>query len=67
MDQIIDSTYPSPRSGYSLSSTLFIAGTFIFVAAPLNYAVLGDAEHAMILVAYSFFFFLGSGICSIIR
>jgi hypothetical protein len=65
MDQIADSSYPSPRSGYSTSSTLFIVGTLLCIGAALNYAVLGDAEQAMILVAYSFFFFLGSGICSI--
>jgi hypothetical protein len=66
MDQIANSSYPSPRYGYSTPSVLFTVATLLFVCAPLNYAVLGDAEQAMILIAYSFFFFLGSGICAMV-
>ena len=62
MDQISDSTYPSPRFSYSTSKTLFIVGLILFMSAPLNYAILGNAEQTMILTAYSFFFFLGSGL-----
>jgi hypothetical protein len=66
MDQIHDSKYPSSSSSYSLSRTLFIVGIILFLASPVNYAILRNPEHAMIIIAYSFFFFLGSalvGIC----
>ena len=62
MDQISDSTYPSPRASYSMSKTLFTVGLILFVSAPVNYAILGNVEQSMIITAYSFFFFLGSGL-----
>ena len=62
MDQISDSTYPSPRFNYSISNTLFTVGLILFTCVPINYAIIGSAEQAMILAAYSFFFFLGSGL-----
>ena len=60
-----DSKYPLPHSSYSLSRTLFIVGIILFLAAPVNYAFIGNAEQAMIVTAYSFFFFLGSGIAGV--
>jgi len=65
MDQIDDSKYPSPPSNYSVSSTLFYTGAILFMASPINYLLLRNAEQAMIITAYSFFFFLGSGITSL--
>jgi hypothetical protein len=65
MDHIDDSSYPAPRSGYSLSSILFTVGVVLFMGAPLNYVILRNAEHAMIIVAYSFFFFLASGLTTL--
>ena len=65
MDQIDDSTYPAPRSNYSISSTLFSVAMLLFLGAPVNYAIIGSGEQAMIITAYSFFFFLGSGLCSL--
>ena len=62
MDYISDSTYPAPRTPYMLSYTLFLVGALLFVGAPVNYMLIGNAEDAMILVAYSFFFFAGSAI-----
>ena len=62
MDQIDDSKYPVPRVTYSVSSTLFYVGTLLFIGAPINYMVIGNAEQTMIITAYSFFFFLGSGL-----
>jgi len=65
MDQIDDSKYPVARATYSVSSTLFYAGTLLFIAAPVNYMVIGNAEQTMIITAYSFFFFLASGLIGV--
>lgn len=62
MDQIDDSRYPTSRINYSISKTLFTVGLLLFMGAPVNYLILGNAEQTMILTAYSFFFFLGSGL-----
>jgi len=65
MDQIDDSKYPIARSTYSVSSTLFYVGTVLFMGAPVNYICLGNAEQTMLITAYSFFFFLASGLISV--
>jgi hypothetical protein len=65
MDQIDDSRYPIARSTYSISSTLFYAGLLLFTGAPINYICLGNAEQTMLITAYSFFFFLASGLISV--
>ena len=65
MDQIDGSRYPSSPSSYSMASTLFYVGGVLFMGAPLNYMILGNAEHCMILTAYSFLFFLGSGLVNL--
>jgi len=65
MDQIDDSRYPISRVTYSVSSTLFCTGILLFIGAPLNYMVVGNAEQTMLITAYSFFFFLASGLISV--
>jgi len=65
MDQIDDSKYPIARSTYSVSSTLFCTGILLFIGAPLNYMVVGNAEQTVLITAYSFFFFLASGLISV--
>jgi hypothetical protein len=50
------------RAPPSLSRTLFTVGILLFIAAPVNYAFVGSPEDAMIITAYSFFSFLGSGL-----
>jgi hypothetical protein len=65
MDQISDSTYPAPRAPYSMSKTLFTVGVLLCIGAPVNYALIGNAEQAMIIIGYSFFFFLGSGLLTL--
>ena len=67
MDQINESRYPSPSTSYSMSSSLFTVGVILCVCAPVNFILLQSAEQSMILMAYAFFFFLGSalaGLCS---
>jgi hypothetical protein len=65
MDQINHSRYPSSPSPHSISTTLFYVGVVLFAGAPLNYMLVRNAEQTMILTAYSFFFFLGSGLVSL--
>ena len=62
MDQMFDSRYPAPTAHANIPSIIFIIGLFLFVAAPVHYAIIGDAANSMILTAYSFFFFLASGL-----
>jgi hypothetical protein len=49
-----------------MSSSLFTVGVILCVCAPVNFILLRSAEQSMILMAYAFFFFLGSalvGLC----
>lgn len=48
-----------------MSRAFFIVGILLFIGAPINYAILGRAEESMILTAYSFFFFLASGLLTL--
>jgi hypothetical protein len=65
MDQINESKYPSPPMNYSMSSSLFTVGVILCMCAPVNFIFMRSAEQAMILMAYGFFFFLGSGLMSL--
>jgi len=60
MDQMNQSTYPVSQTTYTVSSTLSSVGIFLFVASPLRYIIVANAEESMILTAYAFFFFLAS-------
>ena len=60
MDQITQSNYPVPQPPYTISSTLWSVGIFLFLGAPIRYMIVANAEESMILTAYSFFFFLAS-------
>jgi len=65
MDQMHDSKYPTASSDYSLSNTLCSVGIILFIGSAMNYFATGNGEDSMIITAYSFFFFLGSGLIEI--
>ena len=52
--------YPISETTYTVSSTLASVGIFLFAASPISYIFIGKIEDSMILIAYSFFFFLAS-------
>jgi hypothetical protein len=58
---MMHNTHYPYESRHSISRSFFFVGVFLFTSAPLNYFVLRNNEYTMILIAYSFFCFLGSG------
>jgi hypothetical protein len=52
--------YPISDTTYTVSSTLASVGMFLFAACPIHYILMAKVEESMILIAYSFFFFLAS-------
>jgi len=64
MDQISHSKYPSTPSSCTTSALLFTTGVSLFIGAPINYIFIGNAEQALIITAYSLFFFFASSIAN---
>ena len=60
MDQMTKTSPPVSESTYTVASTLSSVGIFLFLGSPIRYIMGGSMEEAMILIAYSFFFFLAS-------